>query len=219
MKERIQYEYPYQALATTLTKRAASTLQEGTFNLRYFAKAQPEFLSKSGLTPAERGTCLHKFMQYADFLTAAKDPQAELDRLVDEEFLTQTEAEAISPAVVSRFFRSSLYARIEKSPQLLREKKFAILEDAGIFDPDLPEPLSKEKVLVQGIVDCAFEEDGKLVVVDYKTDHVSDPDRLTDLYRDQLLTYCTALSRCTGMEVKEAYLFSFALGKEIPVKE
>lgn len=219
LKERIQYEYPYQALATTLTKRAASTLQEGTFNLRYFAKAQPEFLSKSGLTPAERGTCLHKFMQYADFLTAAKDPQAELDRLVDEEFLTQTEAEAISPAVVSRFFRSSLYARIEKSPQLLREKKFAILEDAGIFDPDLPEPLSKEKVLVQGIVDCAFEEDGKLVVVDYKTDHVSDPDRLTDLYRDQLLTYCTALSRCTGMEVKEAYLFSFALGKEIPVKE
>ena len=68
-------------------------------------------------------------------------------------------------------------------------------------------------------MDCAFEEDGKLVVVDYKTDHVSDPDHLIDLYRDQLLTYCTALSRCTGMEVKEAYLFSFALGKEIPVKE
>ncbi len=218
LKERIQYEYPYQALATTLTKRAASTLQDGTFNLRYFAKAQPEFLSKSGLTPAERGTCLHKFMQYADFLTAAKDPQAELERLVNEEFLTPTEAASISPSVVSRFFRSNLYARIVKSPQLLREKKFAILEDAGTFDPDLPEPLSKEKVLVQGIVDCAFEEDKKLVVVDYKTDHMSDPDRFIDLYQEQLLTYCTALSRCTGMEVKEAYLFSFALGKEIPVK-
>ncbi len=217
LKERLSYEYPYAALATTVTKRAASTADEGLFHPDYFAKAQPEFMSKLGFTPAERGTCLHKYMQYADFLNAARNPKDELDRLVAEDFFTEGEAAVIPTEKVKRFFESSLAARIFASPTLYREKKFAVLEDAGTFDPTLPEPLSSEKVLIQGIVDCAFEENGHLVVVDYKTDRVLDPAQLTDRYRSQILTYCRALTSCTGTPVKEAYLYSFALDTEVPV--
>ncbi|HPZ00366.1 MAG TPA: PD-(D/E)XK nuclease family protein, partial [Clostridiales bacterium] len=218
IKHRLSYRYPFEKLATTLSKRAASALQEGSFDTRYFAKAKPEFLSKSGLTPSERGTCLHKFMQYADFQTAERNPQEALDRLVEQAFLTETEAAAIETEVISGFFKSALYRRIKQSPALYREKKFAILEKAGTLDPGLPEALGEEKVMIQGIVDCAFEEDGKLVILDYKTDRVTTPEQLTERYKDQLQTYRKALSRCMGKEVKEAYLFSFALGKEIKVE-
>lgn len=217
LTQRIAYEYPYAPLANTLTKRAASDHTNGQFDTRFFAKAQPEFQSEKGLTPAQRGTCLHKYMQYADFLNAAKDPETELDRLLSLHFFTTTEAGVIDLEKVKTFFSSDLYRRMEQSPKLYREKKFSILEPAGTFNPDLPEPLASEQVLIQGIVDCAFEEDGKLIVVDYKTDRIKDPDRFVDCYQSQLQTYCNALAKCTGMEIGGAYLYSFQLGMEIPI--
>lgn len=215
--DRFNYQYPYAALSTTVTKRAASSIKEDYFSTDFFANSRPEFLSQKGLTPSQRGTCQHKFMQFADFPRAKKNPAEELERLVSEGFLNTQEAAVIDTQKVSNFFASKLYQRIEVSPKLMREKKFAVLKPAGLFDPTLPSPLSEENVLIQGIVDCAFEEDGALIVLDYKTDRVKEPETLVALYQDQIQTYCQALETCTGMPVKEAYLYSFALDREIPV--
>ena len=77
----------------------------------------------------------------------------------------------------------------------------------------------REQVLVQGIMDVYFQEEGDLVVVDYKTDWLKpgEEDQLTERYRIQLGYYGQALERMTGKRVKEKYLYSFCLGKALPV--
>ncbi len=72
-------------------------------------------------------------------------------------------------------------------------------------------------VLIQGIIDAFFVEDGEIVLLDYKTDKVSDETELVSRYRIQLDYYKEALEASTNMKVKEIYIYSFSLGKEIPL--
>ena len=74
-----------------------------------------------------------------------------------------------------------------------------------------------ETILVQGIIDAYFIEDGKIILVDYKTDRVrkGQEQKLIDLYHVQLEDYAEALERMTGMKVKEKFIYSFTLQKEI----
>ena len=73
---------------------------------------------------------------------------------------------------------------------------------------------------MQGIMDAYFMEDGELILVDYKTDKVRKGEEhiLLERYRNQVLDYAEALSRAAGKPVKEAYIYSFGLGKEIEVE-
>jgi len=57
--------------------------------------------------------------------------------------------------------------------------------------------------LVEGFIDLAFEDDdGRLVVIDYKTDAAVSP----AAYRLQIGAYAAALARATGREVAEGWL-------------
>ena len=215
LKERMNWRYPHEALATSLSKRSASHLAEKPFSTEFFAESRPESLSRHGMTPAERGTCLHKFMQYADFSLAEHDPEAEKQRLVDRGFLLPDEAEVIDPEQVRAFFASTIAGRMKKSPRVLREQKFAILLPAGQFDETLSGADASEEVLIQGIIDCAFEEEGSMVLLDYKTDRVKNGDELAQRYRDQLDLYKAALEETLGMPVRDVSLYSFHLGQEI----
>ena len=60
-----------------------------------------------------------------------------------------------------------------------------------------------------------FEEAGGLVLVDYKTDRIADPDALWERYREQLDLYRFALEQCTGKRVRECLLYSFYLNAEV----
>jgi ATP-dependent exoDNAse (exonuclease V) beta subunit len=64
--------------------------------------------------------------------------------------------------------------------------------------------------LVEGFVDLAFEDDeGRLVVVDYKTDAVSAADEVdaaVDRYQVQIGAYALALEAATGRAVVEGWL-------------
>lgn len=217
IKKRINYEYPYLPLTLVSTKRSASKIDDNGFSDKFFASSRPDFASKSGLTPAERGTSLHKFMQYTKYEVSESDVSSELKRLVDEQFLSEKEAASISPDKVSNFFKSGIYERIKKSPSVMREKKFAILVPAGNYDDTLPDNLKNEPVLIQGIADCVFEEDGELIILDYKTDRTKDEDELKERHRLQLETYSKALKTALGIPVKEAYIYAFSLDKEIKV--
>ena len=76
---------------------------------------------------------------------------------------------------------------------------------------------SGELLIVQGIIDLFFEEDGEIVLLDYKTDRVRTEEELTGRYRIQLEYYQEALAKSLGKHVKEKLIYSFALGKEIRV--
>ena len=212
---RFDYEYPYAALGHALSKRSASHLSEKPFSTEYFAETRPGSLSRGGMTPAERGTCTHKFMQYADFDKAAKDLEAEKNRLVEQGFLLKEEAAVVDEKQVKTFFDSAIAERMAKSPRVLREHKFAILVPAGRFEKELSAEEAAEKVLIQGIIDCAFEEDGAMVLLDYKTDRVRDGEDLAARYRDQLELYQYALEETLELPVKETCLYSFHLGTTV----
>ena len=60
---------------------------------------------------------------------------------------------------------------------------------------------------VYGIIDAVWMEDGRFVVVDFKTDHVLEtPAVLADRYRPQLEAYASALRAATGVEVAATLL-------------
>ena len=83
------------------------------------------------------------------------------------------------------------------------------------LDEETPEFPAEETVLVQGIIDAYFIENGELILVDYKTDHVFDPQELRDRYQIQLDLYEQALSRITGMKVREKLIYSISLRRVI----
>ena len=76
-----------------------------------------------------------------------------------------------------------------------------------------------ELVLIQGIIDAWFEDEDGAVLVDYKTDRIGEGEEtvLLDRYRLQLIYYRRALEQITGKTVRQAFLYSLALQKEIPV--
>ena len=97
----------------------------------------------------------------------------------------------------------------------IREFKFSILEEADAYG----EGLTGERILLQGVVDCALVEEDGITVVDFKTDYVTDatlPEVLAR-YRVQVDTCSRALERIYEMKVKGTYLYFFHLKKLIAV--
>lgn len=223
LRRRLTYRYPYEALGHVPAKLAASDLSDGGPPVRrqFVARSRPAFISGSGLTPAERGTALHTFMQFADYARAAADPQGEIRRLTERGFLTDVQADCLPLSKIRGFFSSPLYARIAASPRCLREERFTIGLPAGRYDPEvaagLPPDGAQEPVVVQGIADCVFEEAGGLVIVDYKTDRVSSAQELVQRYAGQLAIYAYALTQTLELPVRECLLYAFALEETVPV--
>ena len=217
IKERTDFRYKYEALSGIVTKRAASETDKNFIDRDYFASSEPSFMNTSGLTGAARGVATHTFIQYADYDKAKLSAEKEIERLCEKGILTENEAKAINTGALKKFFSSSLFERIEKSPLVMREKKFTIeVPISEVYEG--VEEFSDEKIMIQGIADCAFLEDGKLVVVDYKTDRLETEELFREKYTSQVLIYKKALTMSTGYEVKETLLYSFHLGKEIGVE-
>lgn len=218
IEQRVSYKYKYEPLTYALSKRAASEVDKGAVDRDYFASSRPAFLSKDGLTAAQRGTATHSFMQFSNYENASAGVENEIERLFEKGFINEGEKNAIDVKAVEKFFESSLAKRILNSELVMREKKFTVRVPITEVYPQLQE-FSDETVVIQGIADCAFVEDGKLIVVDYKTDNLASEDLFKEKYSNQVKVYKKALSMCTDYEVSQAYLYSFKLGKEIEVCE
>ena len=114
--------------------------------------------------------------------------------------------------------QSDLAERMKKAQnekKLYREQPFVYGLEASRLDENFPK---EEKVLIQGIVDAYFEEDGELVIVDYKTDAIHHPEELIARYKEQLKYYKEALGKLTAKKVKELVLYSYALNQSVKVE-
>ena len=211
----MEYQYPTQALTSVPVKAAASELAGRQAQKEYAFSSRPAFLESQGMTAAEKGTALHAFVQFADYTRAAEDFSQELKRLTERKFLTEEQAKAVDEKQALRFLNSDLIRRMLRSPCLLREYRFTIWIPASEIQEELPEEQAQEPVLLQGAVDCVFEEDGAWILVDYKTDRVKTMEELAARYAAQLDLYEKAMERCTGKPVKQKLLYSFPLGEII----
>ncbi len=211
IRENMAYTYPHEALTHSPAKVAASELARQTTNNPFVATARPKFMSGFGLTPAERGTAMHAFMQFAEYTAAAASLTDEVERLTALAFLSKEQAESLDKARLRAFFESDLYERMSRASRCLREYHFTFRQ------PTDTEYL-KASAVVQGIADCVFEEEDGLVVVDYKTDHVKTAETLVERYAAQLNIYREALQTIFQKPVKECLLYSFSLNTTVRVE-
>lgn len=217
IRTRAEFVYPFASLESIVAKRIASKLDAEDICGEYFASAKPSFISKGKLTPAQRGTATHRFMQFADYAKAKADIKSELSRLVSDGMLTELEADAVDIKAISEFFDSSLAARMLSAEKIYKEYSFTASIPLCEMHPDIPETEGKnEVIIIEGVADCAFEEDGRLVIVDYKTDRAS-PEELKEKYKEQLGIYKRCLAETIGLPVKEAIIYSFRSGAEIRI--
>ena len=185
-------------------------------------KEMPDFVrAAEHATGAERGTALHMFLQFADYAACeTSGAQTEGKRLLSQGFLTEKQESLLPYHVLDSFFESSFYAEIKRSPDVKRELRFNLMIPAAEFDGSLSGQQA-EFVLVQGVIDCFFENaDGSYTVVDFKTDAVQDPWGESALIRRhgaQLGYYCRAVQEMTGKKVTHAVLFSFSLMRAVEV--
>lgn len=188
---------------------------------------------------AVRGNAFHRTMELLDFtylftesglFTGCPNNYEEYRRGLDknrlqnrlEEFLqretislrlTEEYAKAVSLPKILNFLEQELAYlmwRAQEQGLLYREQPFVLGIDAKRLDPDLPEG---EKVLIQGIIDVFFIEDGEIVLLDYKTDVIDSLEALWNRYNVQIQYYEEALTKLMQMRVKERILYSFYLEK------
>ena len=127
--------------------------------------------------------------------------------------LTEEYAQAVSLPKIRHFLEQELAYRMWRAFEqglLHREQPFVLGIDAKRLDQDLPEG---EKVLIQGIIDVFFIENGEIVLLDYKTDVIDSLQALWNRYSVQIQYYEEALTKLLQLPVKERILYSFYLEK------
>ncbi len=181
--------------------------------------AVPKFRQgEKRLTAAEKGSICHGIMERLDFVRAEAEGEAYVreaaEQMVCREIFTEEEIRSVDLSQLASFFRSPLGKRCAKSfgkGCLQRERAF-----------DLQLELDGSFVIVQGIIDCFFEEDDGIVLLDYKTNRIDrrksfaeEEERLRNQYQEQMDIYRKALSAALGKPVKEAWLYLFEPGRLI----
>lgn len=188
---------------------------------------KPKFLQEErGLTGAEKGTAMHFVMQKVDLsrVNTVEEIKEQLKEFVDMELLSKEEYKVISPYKIKKFFISKLGERMlrayNRGDRVYRELPFYTEIDVHRIDPDLPKEVEGDKVRLQGVIDSFFYEEDEVILLDYKTDYVEqgNEEELVNKYKMQIQYYKEALEKITKTKIKECYLYSFYLEKEILVE-
>ena len=232
--ERFSYRYPFDTEEQIRMKVSVSELKkqhmeeeqeegDSLFPPEEIIPCIPLFISKKEeVSAVQRGTAYHKLLELLDYQVGMEQGEVTEETLMQHfadlcsrGYIIEELFAVIRPADMKTFRNSAIARRMGvayMNHMLYREQPFVMGVDA---DQVYPESKSEETILVQGIIDAYFEEDGELVVVDYKTDRVKTGEELVKRYQTQLDYYAQALEQLTGKQVKEEIIYSFALGKEI----
>ncbi len=238
------FEYPYKSDAAKKSKYSVSELKHDSMLQKYdYEKGEaekPNFLldERKSYIPsfmtdkdsgdrkanqgALRGTAVHRVMECLDFgrlydvLAAGEEAscddrvsefvQAEIDRMLSDKLIDEDMYRLVRPDMICRFAESKVAYRMaeaDKNKLLFREKPFVMDYDGA---------------LLQGIIDAFWLEEGKVIVLDYKTDRVKSPDELVLRYKTQLDIYGDALSRIFDKDKSEELIYSFRLQEIIEIE-
>ena len=177
---------------------------------------------KKSLTFAERGTVYHGIMEHLDFARAESGGAAYIRQAVSEmekeKIFLPEEIEAVDLEKIAAFFTTDLgkrSARAAAARQLWKEQTFNLgIEMNGEFS------------MVQGMIDCFFKENGRIILLDYKSNWVDfrkpfeeERNRLLEKYRTQLRIYRDAVQKGMQLPVSEAYLYLFSAKRCISLDE
>ncbi|WP_144376703.1 helicase-exonuclease AddAB subunit AddA [Paenibacillus sp. FSL A5-0031] len=199
---------------THLQEAAAAPEASYTFRLR-----RPAFMEEKSLTAAEKGSVNHLLMQLVSLTEEIDEPMLKqtLDHMIERRLLTVKQSEAIDLPNVAAFFRSELGQRLLNADWVRREVPFSCMFPAKRVYPnsDLDEP-----ILIQGVIDCLFEDAAGVVLLDYKTDRIYKEQwvEAAERHRFQLELYAEAIESVLGRKVDESHVFFFDGGQSVHLK-
>lgn len=170
---------------------------------------------------AERGNAYHKVFELLDYGVSPDygSMKAFIHSLVLDKKMDVEYEELVNPNKLVVFLKTGLGKRMKDaalSGKMYRERQFI----TGFPAETLKSEYSgcRDIILVQGIIDCCFEEDGEMVIVDYKTDKVDEENAeniLKARYSEQLKLYARAVEQISRVKVKECTIYSVSVNREI----
>lgn len=177
----------------------------------------PSFVEeKRGISAADRGTAIHLMLQYLHFSPtldcSLEGVTAKKEQLLVGEYLTKEQYRAINPKQICGFLQSPLGVRACSATVCKQEFAFSLLVEGCAMGME-----TAEKLLLQGVVDCWFEEADGITVIDFKSDYVT-ADTAEDKAREhekQLAVYQLALERMLGKKVKRKVVWFFRINQGI----
>lgn len=243
LQEQIAWLYPQEKYVNQKAKRSVTEIkriyevdddnvekmsQSSLSSERNLSVTIPRFMEENRpLDAAQKGTWVHKIMELFDFAKSMSQQQIEdwLYALREDGRIPQETTSFMKAEMIATLLETPLGKRMKKSAEggnLFKEKQFItgvpvkrILQQESRREK---EKFNDDKlVVVQGIIDAYFCEDNEIVLIDYKTDSIKQgqEDILEKRYKTQMLYYKDTLEQLTGLKVKQTYIYSFALGKEI----
>ena len=225
--ERLSYSYPYDE-ENIKTKYSVSELNNAFSKnhtdyaknidletVKFTEKSEfkvPDFIGTKGSTyGVDKGNLMHFVMQHIDFKKAGESVKSNgkyinefIDSMISENKLTGEEGKLINRNQIKEFFSSDLGIKAASSENLQKEKAFTMLHE-----------IEGKKVMVQGVIDCFFEYEGKLIIIDYKTN--GNTYGIEETYSVQTAFYEKALESALGKAVDEVYLYLFSDGRALKV--
>ena len=199
-----------------------------------FVLITPSFIhqgeEKVGFNSAEKGTIFHLAMQLLDFskfdtediLKIREEIKLQINSFVEKNIMSLDEAETININWIVKFIQSDIFKEIyiaNKSEKLFKEK--AIDYNIKLKNLFRDENISEdEKIMVVGIIDLFFEnENGEIILLDYKTDYVTKEnlEEVKERYKVQLDLYKSAIEDISGKKVAKKGLYLFGINEFVEI--
>lgn len=192
---------PQKVIATDIYKDKKISFKKANFD-------------KQKLTASEIGIAHHMFMQVCNFdnCNNIEDINKEVTRLYNNKMLSELQAKCIVAQHILNFFTSDIYSRLKNSRFYKREYKFSCLFNASEIYTDVD---SDDEVMLQGVIDCLFEENGKIIIIDYKTSK-NDFNNI-DKYTVQMQMYKKACVKIFAKPCENTVLYFFGSGQELVI--
>lgn len=235
IRKRLEFRYKYRDVCSVPSNISVSDIKkaeeeifepqaENLFSEEKNRKKPKFIMEEKGLSKAEKGTAMHFVMQKLDLnkVNLLNEIKEQIKNMFEKGLITKDEEESINIFKIQKFFKSNLGQRLLKAykenKQVFRELPFITEIPVKRIEKDLIDKIfNNEKLRLQGIIDCFFEEDDGIVLLDYKTDYVENgkEKEILDKYRVQIDLYTETLERVIGKKVKERYLYLFGIDKEV----
>ncbi len=153
------------------------------------------------------GSLVHRLLEWVPFESSGDERSDRIRSMalaLAPAFGLDEEAAERAAAQVDGALGLPVMERARRAPRVWREM--------GVWFPD-------GEHLVEGKVDLVFEEDGQLVVVDYKSDAITDEQALAQAahHAPQLQLYGRGLAQALSMPVRERLVVFTALTRSVPV--
>lgn len=196
-------------------------VNENDENVKTITFEKPKFLQEdkeTKITSVQKGTLIHLCLQKLNPKEEynLEKIQTLIRDLEINKIITEKEKKTVNLYKILQFTKSEIWKQLKNAKEYYQEKPFYINVPAKeIYNEDI-----EENVLVQGIIDLYFvNDDGNVVLVDYKTDYVESGKEfeLVEKYKSQLELYKKALESALNTRVDKVYIYSVYLGKEITV--